>query len=100
MENNFYVGIVVHQKRKPNQLMREKLILYTSDQINYIDLISNMSYPLEGNSNDKKDYIEASSLINVDISDYRTDYLYLLDRYNENREKNNTKKRKYPWIKN
>ena len=41
MENNFFVGVVVHRRRKNNSLTREKLVLYSRNDIDYIDLLNN-----------------------------------------------------------
>ena len=41
MENNFFVGVVVHRRRKSNSLTREKLVLYSRNDIDYIDLLNN-----------------------------------------------------------
>ncbi len=44
MENNFFVGVVVHRRRKSNSLTREKLVLYSRNDIDYIDLLNNNRY--------------------------------------------------------
>lgn len=93
MENNFFVGVVVHRRRKNNSLTREKLVLYSRNDIDYIDLLNNNRYVSEESANTREDYVIKSSLIKVDISDYRTDYYYLLSRYNEYKEEVRNDKR-------
>lgn len=93
MENNFFVGVVVHRRRKSNSLTREKLVLYSRNDIDYIDLLNNNRYVSEESANTREDYVIKSSLIKVDVSDYRTDYYYLLSRYNEYKEEGRNDKR-------
>lgn len=93
MENNFFVGVVVHRRRKSNSLTREKLVLYSRNDIDYIDLLNNNRYVSEESANTREDYVIKSSLIKVDVSDYRTDYYYLLSSYNEYKEEVRNDKR-------
>ena len=93
MENNFFVGVVVLRRRKSNSLTREKLVLYSRNDIDYIDLLNNNRYVSEESANTREDYVIKSSLIKVDVSDYRTDYYYLLSRYNEYKEEVRNDKR-------
>ena len=79
MENNFYVGIVCHKRPFTNNMLREKTVLYTKENITYIDLVKEREYQTDKSL---KDYVEESSLIPTDINDYRIDYSYLLSKYN------------------
>lgn len=90
MENNFYVGTIYHSKKLVKPAWKEKAILYTEDKVNYIDLITSTTYPLGGNNN--HDYVEENSLVKTDVTDYKTDYYYLLTKY-KNAPKEKTKKR-------
>lgn len=40
MENNFFVGNVVHKNKKGNNLYSEKIVLYTCDNVYFIDLLT------------------------------------------------------------
>lgn len=77
MENNFYVGTIIH--RKKNSVSSEKLVLYTTDNINYTDLITDNVYTTNSNN---KYYLLENSLIPIDIDDFKIDYNYLLDKHN------------------
>lgn len=89
MENNFFVGIINHKKKIGKNNYQEKVVLYSKDNINYIDLVNDITYT----TNElEKDYVVKESLIDTDISEYQTDYLYLLIKHKNN---SNTKKRKY-----
>ena len=79
MENNFYIGIVHHKKRVFKSQYEEKIVLYSINDINYIDLINNIVYTTDS---DSKDYVVRDSLIPTDVSEHRIDYMYLLSRYN------------------
>lgn len=81
MENNFYVGVVHYGKRLLKGEYTEKLVLYSEDNINYLDLKNDRYYTTDTSS---KDYVMRESLISTDISQYRDDYLYLLSKYKEN----------------
>lgn len=39
MENNFFVGNVVHKNKKGNNLYNEKIVLYTCDNVYFIDCL-------------------------------------------------------------
>lgn len=78
MKDSFYVGIVCHGKKLFKAGYKEKLVLYSQDGINYLDLISDTYYTTDKNN---RDYIEKESLIPTDVSEYREDYLYLLSKY-------------------
>ena len=54
MENNFYIGIVHHKKRVFKSQYEEKIVLYSINDINYIDLINNIVYTTDS---DSKDYV-------------------------------------------
>lgn len=75
MENNYYVGNVITKKHK------DKLVLYSTDSINYLDLVNDRMYTTDYNS---KGYVEKESLVKININDFRDDYHYLLIRHNEN----------------
>jgi len=80
MENRFYVGVVCHSKRPFKAESREKLVLYKEDDITYLDLLTGNSYTIDKCN---RDYIEEGTLIPTDISQYRENYIYMLDRYKE-----------------
>lgn len=82
MENNFYVGIIHHRKKLFKISYSEKVVLYSEDNINFLDLISGIWYTLEENS---KDYVDIKSIVHTDISLYKEDYIYLLNKHKENK---------------
>lgn len=90
MEGKFFIGIVCHKKRIFKSLPEEKVVLYTSNDINYIDLINNVVYSTDSAC---KDYVVKESLIPTNISEYRIDYMYLLSKYDsgDNLEKKKTR---------
>lgn len=88
MEDNFYVGVVHHSRRMLKPEYKEKLVLYSNDSVNYLDLIGNNYYTTDTSN---RDYVVRETLITTDVSLYREDYLYLLSRY---KDKGATKKRK------
>lgn len=79
MENKFYIGTVIHKKRI--RRIEEKIVLYTKDDIQYIDLINNRIYFANYLA---KDYVVRESLIPTDPSEHRIDYKYLLSRFESN----------------
>lgn len=85
MENNFYVGIVHHNKMFSKDSYNEKLVLYSNDNHNYLDLINDIEYTTDKKN---KDYVLEETLEKVNISDFREDYNYLLSRhYNKPKSK-------------
>ncbi len=80
MGNNFYVGNIIHKKKNGNTAYIEKMVLYTSDNIYYIDLINDITYT---SNNFDKSYVDSSSLVSINIEDFRIDYMYLLLKHNE-----------------
>lgn len=80
MENNFYVGVVHHSKKLFKAEYSEKVVLYSEDSVNYLDLKCGVWYTTDKND---KDYVESDSVIPTDISLYREDYGYMLSRYKE-----------------
>lgn len=86
MENNFYVGIVYHSKRFLDGKIifrneyKEKLVLYNVNNNVYVDLLSGICYSTDDTA---RDYVLEDSLILTNIDDYKTNYRYLLSRYNE-----------------
>lgn len=84
MENNFYVGIICHFKKISKYSWHEKVILYSEDNLKYIDLINFRSYCTEENIARREDYVVKDSLLPVDITDYNIDYIYLLNKYKQN----------------
>ena len=78
MANNFYVGEVYHKRKilKFNFDYREKLVLYTEDDIIYLDLLGEKAYTCDRTHND---YVIRESLIPTDVRDYKVDYMYLLN---------------------
>ena len=81
MEYNFFVGVVCHRKRMSKELVREKVVLYTSDGTVFVDLINMKEYTTD---NSLREYVEEDSLINTDISLYKVNYRYLVSRYYDN----------------
>ena len=87
MEDNFFVGVVYHGKRVFKPEYKEKIILYTDDNINFLDLIGNCYYTTDRSN---RNYVDENSLIPTDISLYREDYLYLLSKH---KQRKNIRKR-------
>lgn len=79
MENNFYVGDVCH-KRLFGTVTTEKNVLYSDDNINYLELNTGIWYSTDSN---EKDYVDESSIISTDISLFKEDYMLLLDKYRD-----------------
>lgn len=93
MENNFYVGNIIRKKKKSSDIYVEKMVLYTQDNIYYIDLINDITYTT---NNFDKSYVDSSSLVSINTEDFRIDYMYLLLKHNEgNNNNNNNNKRKF-----
>jgi len=82
MENNFFVGVVFHGRKSFKVEYTEKLVLYSDDNFNYLDLINDVYYTTDENN---KDYVIKESLVPTDILEYREDYLYMLSRHNDSR---------------
>ena len=82
MENNFYVGVVHYGKRPFKQEYSERLVLYSDDNVKYLDLMGNIWYTTDCSN---RDYVDSSSLIPTDVSQYREDYIYLLSKCRENK---------------
>lgn len=80
MENNFFVGVVYHSKRAFRTEYKEKLILYSDNYQEFVDLVTCQVYTLDES---KKDYVLKETLIPTDVSEYRDDYLYLLFKYKD-----------------
>ena len=83
--NNFYLGSVFH-RGKLRQITIDNLVLYTENDYYYLDLIEGKWYTTSSKDND---YVIKESLREVDISEFRTDYNYLLNSY---KSKKKTKK--------
>lgn len=79
MVNNFFIGEVYHAKKRTKPAYREKTVLYSTDNITYIDLLNDMEYTTD---NSDKNYVIEESIFPADINGYRTDYYYLLLRHN------------------
>lgn len=82
MENNFYVGTVCHNRKIMKDSYNEKVVLYSNDNINYTDLVNDVNYTTDDTC---KDYVIKESIALTDISEYRTDYLYLLLKHNNSK---------------
>lgn len=76
MENNFYVGKIYH-RRKFKFPYIEKAVLYSCDSFYYLDLIEDKWYTTDTT---KKDYVIKDSIVPTEIEDYKSDYLYLLNK--------------------
>ena len=89
MENNFYVGSVFH-RRKFRFPYIEQVVLYSDDDYYYLDLLNEKWY---STCTSNKDYVIKGTVIPTDISDYKIDYNYLLEknRYNKPKVKIKTK---------
>lgn len=83
--NNFYLGSIFH-RGKLGQTTTDNLVLYTENDYYYLDLIAGKWYTTSSKDND---YVIRESLREVDISEFRTDYNYLLNSY---KSKKKTKK--------
>ena len=81
MENNFFVGVVIHKKRFTKYEYTEKTVLYSDDKYNYIDLLNDKVYTV---NEEELEYVIKESLILTNPLDYKVDYLYLLSRYKSN----------------
>lgn len=76
MENNIYVGTIFH-RRKIKNCYTEKVILYTDDGYNFLDLDHIRWY----NTNiTNKDYLIKDSLVPTEIEDFRNDYRYIIGK--------------------
>lgn len=84
MENNFYTGTIFHKKKRFKNEYSEKAVLYKKDNTNYLDLIKDKIYTIDSSSSS---YIIKDSLTKVNINDFKTDYLYLLNRHNNIRKR-------------
>lgn len=93
MEDNFYLGTIVH-KNKIFKYSTEKKVLYSEDQTYFTDLLSSRTYPIDRISGVREDCVYQDSLVPTDPSEYRDDFLYLLERY-KNSNCNNKKRRKF-----
>lgn len=89
MENNFYVGEVIH-KRKIGSVYTEKIVLYTNDNVYYTNLISDSTYTTNSRENE---YVDESSLIPTLCDEFKVDYNYLLIKHNSNNKVVNKKRR-------
>lgn len=89
MENNFYVGDISHKRRISKESYTEKMVLYNSNNDNYLDLINDKMYTTDKK---EKDYVISSSLEIIDINDLKDDYHYLLIRHNDSHIKKKKKK--------
>ena len=87
MVYNYYIGDIHHNKYIKKDAYTEKLVLYSDDKYNYLDLINDINYTTDNN---KKAYVLEETLVEIDIRDFREDYNYLLSRHND---KKKTKKK-------
>lgn len=79
MEGNFYIGEICQKKRRKKTIYKEKMVLYTNNDIDYIDLINNVVYSTDSTF---KYYVLKESLIPTNVVDHKVDYMYLLYQYN------------------
>ena len=47
MVNNYYIGDIHHNKTIKKDAYTEKLVLYSDDKYNYLDLINDINYSLQ-----------------------------------------------------
>ena len=78
MENKFFIGIVLHKKKFLKSQYTEKVVLFSNDDINYIDLLNGFVYTTDTSN---RNYVVKESLIATDIYEHRIDYMYLLSQY-------------------
>ncbi|MBQ8193027.1 MAG: hypothetical protein IJZ46_03040 [Bacilli bacterium] len=83
MENNFYLGVVMHSKKRSCNNYTEKVVLYSDDNIFYIDLVNGNIYSTDVTN---KDYVLIDTLVSTDIKEYKTDYLFLLNKFKSNKD--------------
>lgn len=91
MENNFFVGVIHHKKKLLKPEYTEKLVLYSEDGYNYVDLTNNNLYTIDEN---ELEYVIKETIIPTDVNSYKVDYLYLLSKYKNREVEANTNKRK------
>ncbi len=91
MGNKFYVGTVVHVKFFGKKISEERMVLYSEDGHFFIDLTTFKKYPIFAIAFPSEDYVKKDSLILTDPLEYNTDYLYLLDKYKNNKEEKENK---------
>ena len=77
MENNFFVGNVVHKNKKGNNLYSEK-------NVYFIDLLTDNTYTT---NSENRDYVVYDSLVPTNSEEFRIDYDYLLIKHNEIKDK-------------
>lgn len=90
MENNFYVGVVHHEKGIISEGYNEKIVLYSEDDIHYVDLIKEQIY---STNKEEKDYVLEETLIPANVSDFNNDYIYLLSKYKGHSKERKKKKK-------
>lgn len=76
MENNIYFGTIFHKRKFKNNYL-EKAILYTDDEINYLDLDHIRWYDTNTSN---RDYLIKDSLVPTKLEDYRKDYGYIIGK--------------------
>lgn len=91
MENNFFVGNVVHKNKKGNNLYSEKIVLYTCDNVYFIDLLTDNTYTT---NSENRDYVVYDSLVPTNSEEFRIDYDYLLIKHNDYNNNNKIKRKK------
>lgn len=82
MEDKYYACKVFHKRKNLKMAFEEKLVLYSNDNIHYIDLVNNKCYTTDIN---EKEYVIEDSIMPIDISEYNIDYRYLLVKRKENK---------------
>lgn len=92
MENNFFVGNVVHKNKKGNNLYSEKIVLYTCDNVYFIDLLTDNTYTT---NSENRDYVVYDSLIPTNSEEFRIDYDYLLIKHNNGNDNNKIKRKRF-----
>mgnify|MGYP000055582507 FL=1 len=92
MENNFFVGNVVHKNKKGNNLYNEKIVLYTCDNVYFIDLLTDNTYTT---NSENRDYVVYDSLVPTNSEEFRIDYDYLLIKHNDGNNNNKIKRKRF-----
>ena len=92
MENNFFVGNVVHKNKKGNNLYSEKRVLYTCDNDYFIELLTDNPYTT---NSENRDYVVYDSLVPTNSEEFRIDYDYLLIKHNDGNNNNKIKRKRF-----
>ena len=90
MENNIYFGTIFHRRKFKNNY-KEKVILYTENNINYLDLDHIRWYDTDIS---KKDYVIKNSLYQTKLENNQNEYRYIINKIISEDIKNKEKRKK------